>query len=105
MKYVRKPEIVDAMQWLAPVHNEVMSWAAGKAYFDPFSNTLEINVNGKIKRALSGDYLVKDTGGVVDTVPQSQFEAAFERYVEVPGNDGDSTGLPADSTPDTENAS
>lgn len=82
MKYVRKPELIDAMQWLPHVHDEVMSWAAGKAYFDPFSNTLEVNVNGKIKRALSGDYLTKDAGGVVDTVPQAQFEEAYERYVE-----------------------
>lgn len=85
MKYIRRAELVDAIQWLPTNHDQTISWAAGKAYFDPFSNSLEVNVNGKIKRANSGDYLVKNASGVVDTIPQSQFEETYERYIEHSG--------------------
>ena len=79
MKYMRNPETFDAMQWLPTVHDKVMSWAAGAAYYEPFSDTLEVWVNGKLKRARSGDYLVKDAKGVVDVVRQSDFEGTFTR--------------------------
>lgn len=79
MKYIRNPEEVQAIQWVATQHEAVMSWAAGAAYYEPFSDTLEVRVNGKLKRARSGDYLVKNAEGVVDVVPQSEFEGSFTR--------------------------
>lgn len=77
MKFIRNPEEVAAIQWLPETHEKVMSWAAGAAYYEPFSDTLEVVVNGKLKRARSGDYLVKDSGGMVDVVSQNDFQGTF----------------------------
>ena len=81
MKYQKKPEFVEAVQWdgWGETYQEIKNMDCGKVYrAGVWDNELVIYTINQAIRAKTGDYIVKLPSGEIDCFSAAQFEAMYE---------------------------
>lgn len=81
MKYKKKPEFVEAVQWDGwdATYQEIKKMNCGEVYrVGVWDNELIIYILNQVIRAKVGDYIVKLPSGEIDCFSAAQFEAMYE---------------------------
>lgn len=81
MKYQKKPEFVEAVQWdgWGATYQEIKKMNCGEVYrAGVWDNELIIYTLNQAIRAKAGDYIVKLPSGEIDCFSAAQFEAMYE---------------------------
>ena len=81
MKYKKKPEFVEAVQWdgCGATYQEIKKMNCGEVYRAGVGdNELIIYTLNEAIRAKAGDYIVKLPSGEIDCFSAAQFEAMYE---------------------------
>lgn len=83
--YIRRPEIVEAIQLTFESYEEVLAFIVRPCNFNAFKNpnkgTLEINIQTPFgyKRALKNDYLVKTLNNGIEVYSPDNFKLLFKK--------------------------
>ena len=100
-KFIRKPEIVEAVQLTAENREEICKWLNGgkSGRIDESEHGLELGLNAwycdyhgdgdlaleaidGTEPATAGDYIIKYGNGLIDVWEKRQFESLYERVAD-----------------------